>query len=166
MIIQKDNKILRQKATSVNNPKSSEIKELIKNLAESMFKEPDGIGIAAPQIGVSLRVFLVAEEVLRMDKGLNDETKKEKNKKYIVFINPVFKKKSTKKSKDVEGCLSVRGFYGEVLRSEKLVVEYIDELGKKHERGVAGLFARVLQHEMDHLDGTLFVDKAKNIKKL
>ena len=166
MIVQKNNPILKEAAKNIKNTGSLEIKELIKKLADAMFSEPDGIGIAAPQIGVSLRIFLVAEEALRMDKGAAGENKNNKNKNYITFINPVFKKKSVKKSKDVEGCLSVRGIYGEVLRPEKLTIEYFDESGKKHARGASSLFARVLQHEMDHLDGILFTDKAKHIKRV
>ena len=84
----------------------------------------------------------------------------------MIFINPCLKKLSQKKDKDIEGCLSVRGIYGEVARSEKVNIEYFDEAGKKHTRGATGLLARVIQHEMDHLNGGLFIDKAKNIKSL
>lgn len=156
MILQKENKILREKAKRINDPKSSEIKVLIKKMAEAMFAEPDGIGIAAPQVGFGLRIFLVAKDILR----------KRKIADFLVFINPIIKNTSSKKGKDVEGCLSVRGYYGEVARPEKITVEYFDESGKKHIRGASGLFARVIQHELDHLEGILFTDKAKNIEKL
>lgn len=156
MILQKESKILRGKAKNVDDPKSSEIKALIKKMAEAMFAEPDGIGIAAPQIGAGLRIFLVAKDILQGRKTAN----------FLVFINPVLKKTSSKKDKDTEGCLSVRGYYGEVMRPEKITVEYIDEVGKKHTRGASGLFARVLQHELDHLEGILFIDKAKNLEKM
>ena len=166
MILQKESKVLRAIAKPVANFRASGLKELISEMAEAMFKEPDGIGIAAPQIGESLRVFLVSAEVKRIDSGEPHDASKKKSKDFLVFINPQIKKFSAKKSKDVEGCLSVRGFYGEVTRPEKLNVEYFDETGKKHSRGASGLFARVVQHEIDHLNGVLFIDKAKNVKKL
>src|SRR3989338_8088790 len=151
MILQRENKILREKAKRIGDLKSPEIKVLIKNMAEAMFAEPDGIGIAAPQIGLSLQIFLIAKNM-----GAAEEREK---KDYLVFINPILKKMSRKKIGDVEGCLSVRGLYGEVLRAEKITVEYFDESGKKRRRGASGLFARVIQHELDHLAGILFIDK-------
>lgn len=163
---QEENKVLRETAENVADAKSAEIKALIGKMAEAMFKEPDGIGIAAPQIGESLRIFLVAGEVVSSTSEELRQKGKVEDRNYLVFINPVFKKVSAKKSKDVEGCLSVRGIYGEVTRPAKLTIEYFDEYGKKHSRGASGLFARVLQHEMDHLEGTLFIDKAKNIHKV
>src|SRR3990167_10142839 len=176
MILQKENKILRAIAKPVADLRASGLKELIFKMAEVMFKEPDGIGIEAPQIGESLRIFLVSGEVMRLDKKIRPSSKSDSGspKKsdfipgldFLVFINPQIKKFSVKKNKDVEGCLSVRGFYGEVTRPEKLNVEYFDETGKKHSRGFSGLFARVIQHELDHLNGMLFIDKAKNVKKL
>lgn len=166
MIVQKENKVLHVRAKEVADIKSANIKSLIAKMAKAMFAEPDGIGIAAPQIGESARIFLVAGEVLGTTSTELRKKNKRENEIYFTFINPVFNKVSAKKSKDVEGCLSVRGIYGEVTRPEKLTIEYFDEHGKKHSRGASGLFARVLQHEMDHLDGTLFIDKAKNIHKI
>lgn len=166
MIVQKENKVLREIAEKVDDIKSAEIKTLISRMAEAMFREPDGIGIAAPQIGESLRVFLVAGEAISSTSEELRQKGKPAEQTYTAFINPVFKKVSAKKDKDVEGCLSVRGIYGEVTRPEKLTIEYFDEHGKKHSRGASGLFARVLQHEMDHLEGTLFIDKAKNVHKI
>jgi len=66
----------------------------------------------------------------------------------------------------IEGCLSVRGYYGEVARPEKVTIEYYDETGAKKKRGASGLFARVLQHEMDHLNGMLFIDRASHVEKI
>lgn len=169
MILQKENKMLRKVARPVTGPESPEIKALIRRMAKAMFAEPDGIGIAAPQIGFPLRIFLVAKEAavksadaLREKIGTQD---KQRNRESLVFINPVLKNSASKKIKDVEGCLSVRGVYGEVPRAEKITIEYLDEFGKKRQRGASGLFARVIQHELDHLNGVLFTDKAKNIKR-
>ncbi|QQG42348.1 MAG: peptide deformylase [Candidatus Giovannonibacteria bacterium] len=167
---QEENKILRKSADSVQSQNLPEIKALIKKMAAAMFAEPDGIGIAAPQIGVSLRIFLVAKEAAvknaeELHERIGDKNKK-RNTEHLVFINPVLKKFSSKKIRDVEGCLSVRGVYGEVPRAEQITIEYCDEFGKKRQRGASGLFARVLQHELDHLDGILFIDKAKNLKRI
>lgn len=165
MILEKENKILRKKSQEINNLDSKELKTLIKKMADAMFGEPDGIGIAAPQIGENKKIFLVAEDVLNPE-VFSEENKEKRSKKYLVFINPKIKKTSSKKAKDIEGCLSVRGLYGEVLRPEKITVEYTNEYGIKQIRGASGLFARVIQHEMDHLGGILFIDKAKNLKKM
>ena len=149
-ILQKNDPILRKNAEPVKD--FTKLKSIISRMAEALFKEPDGIGIAAPQIGAGLKIFLVAQDIPKH--------------KYLVFINPELKKRSQKKHKDVEGCLSIRGYYGEVVRSEKIIIEYLDEYGKKHSRGASGLLARVVQHEIDHLNGILFIDKAKKIQKI
>ena len=166
MIVQQGNEILRKKADLVSNANPVKLNMLIKKLADTMFKEPDGIGIAAPQIGESLQIFLVAKDLFLLHSEMQEANRKERKKDYMIFINPILKKLSQKKDKDIEGCLSVRGVYGEVARSEKVNIEYFDEHGKKHERGASGLLARVIQHEMDHLNGILFIDKAKRIKSL
>ncbi len=167
MILDKSSKILRQKTEDVKNFNSSDFHSLIKKMSDAMFNEPDGIGIAAPQIGISKKVFLVAEDVLFLERfSENKEGKSKRTKNYFVFANPSIKKFSSKKTKDIEGCLSVRGVYGEVLRPEKITVEYFDESGNKKNRGASNLFARVIQHEFDHLNGILFIDKAKNIQRI
>lgn len=165
MILQKENKTLREIAKEIKDFKSPETKLLIGKMVTAMFGELDGIGIAAPQIGISKKIFLVAKDVLYPENlELAVKNKEPRKKEYFVFINPTIKKMSTKKVKDVEGCLSVRGIYGEVVRPEKVTIEYFDELGNKKTRGASGLLARVIQHEIDHLGGILFIDKAKNAK--
>lgn len=156
-ILQKNDPILRESAEPVKD--FTKLKSIISRMAEALFKEPDGIGIAAPQIGAGLKIFLVALPAGKVGQDLPKH-------KYLVFINPELKKRSQKKHKDVEGCLSIRGYYGEVVRSEKIIIEYLDEYGKKHSRGASGLLARVVQHEIDHLNGILFIDKAKKIQKI
>ncbi|HEY4497795.1 hypothetical protein A3J56_03020 [Candidatus Giovannonibacteria bacterium RIFCSPHIGHO2_02_FULL_46_20] len=177
-IIQKDDLALRKKAIEVAAEEFADphLAKTIFKMAEVLFQEPDGIGIAAPQIGISKQIFLVAADVLRPAKleqriRESDKTKNRKplsfaSEDYLVFINPALQKTSQKKAPDVEGCLSVRGLYGQVRRSEKVTIKYCDEQGKKHVHGASGLFARVLQHEIDHLNGVLFIDKAENIKTI
>lgn len=179
-VVKEPNKILRGTAKTVpvleiTKPK---IQGLISDMEETLKNTPDGVGLAAPQVGQSLQIFIVSEEaetIDRFEKGLakNDPVYKAaaseekpyetKEWKYYVFINPVVKNISKRKLDRAEGCLSVPGKFGSVLRQEKITVEAYDEKGKKFTRGSSRFFARVIQHELDHLQGTLFVDKAKKI---
>lgn len=177
-LVQKNDPVLRKKAVmvAVEEFASQNFSKAITKMAMAMFQEPDGIGIAAPQLGISKQMFLVAADVLhpaKLEQRIR-ESNKTKNTKplsfapedYFVFINPRLQKTSQKKAKDTEGCLSVRGLYGEVERPEKVTITYCDENGKIHVRGASGLFARVVQHEIDHLNGILFIDKASNLQKV
>lgn len=111
-----------------------------------------GIAIAAPQIGVSKRIFLI-----------EDQSKDRDSLPSLVAINPEIVKLSRKTELVGEGCLSVRDEYGAVLRSEKATLRAQDENGVEYERGGSGLLAQIFQHECDHLDGTLFVDRAEKV---
>ncbi len=127
---------------------------------------PDGIGLAAPQVGASLRIFLISEEAAQLNTNARidaNDTNKRREWDYFVFINPVLKKRSRRKIEFAEGCLSVPGKYGLVPRAEKVSLAWFDESGRKHERGFTKFFARVIQHEMDHLDGVLISDRAKRL---
>ena len=140
-------KILRQKAKKIKTAdiKSEKIKQLILDIQETMVKK-DGIGLAAPQIGVSQRMICV---------NTKDGA--------IVLINPKVLCKSLKKETSQEGCLSVPEVFGNVSRPTKIRVYGLDKNGKKIMFGATGLFARVVLHEIDHLDGVLFIDKATEI---
>jgi peptide deformylase len=147
---------------------SPELMRILEQMTIALRATDDGIGIAAPQIGVSKRIFLASEEALAIDKGIGskDEDVKQKKKKvwkYYVFINPEVLKISTEKAKASEGCLSVPKKYGIVERAQKVKIRAYDERGKKFERGASNLFARLLQHELDHLEGKLFIDTAEKI---
>lgn len=112
----------------------------------------NGVAIAAPQIGVPLRIFLV------------HSTAKDKTKlPTLVAVNPVIVKLSRKKHLVGEGCLSVPDDYGAVDRSTHATIRAYDEHGRLYERGAGGLLAQIFQHEVDHLDGILFVDKAEKV---
>jgi len=159
-IVQIGHPVLAKKAAPVklDEIKSAHIKKVIADMKTAVDGQKDGIAIAAPQIGESVRIFVVSGKVMR---EADPEFKGKED--HLVFINPKFTKVSKKMQEVEEGCLSVRWKYGMVRRSEKAAVEAIDENGKKFERGASGLLAQVFQHEMDHLEGHLFIEKAKGV---
>lgn len=169
-IVKTPNPVLHQNASEVpvEEISSKKIQRILREMQETLSSTEEGIGIAAPQIGYSLRIFLASEEALRWDEAADipKEERKKKQWAYYTFINPVIKNISKKKISDVEGCLSVPQKYGAVERAEKVSVEAYDEHGKKFQRGTTQLYARVMQHEIDHLDGILFIEKAKSIKHI
>lgn len=160
-IVQKGNKILRQKAKEVpvKEIKSKKIQAVIKRMAEILPAAKDGVALAAPQIGESLRIFIVKQPIL------DSKTPDAEKKPPLVFINPVIEKISQKKRLVSEGCLSTINVFGVIKRAEKVRVSAYDENGKKFTRGASGLLAQIIQHEMDHLEGVLFVDKAIRLEK-
>lgn len=174
-IIQKGNKVLRQIAKEVpmEEIKSRKIKGIIKNMSEALSAAEHGVALAAPQIGESLRIFIVDRNILEVNRrqasvpptpGVGSK----KEKKVIIpwiLINPIIKKISKKKQTVGEGCLSAEGMFGTIKRAEKLSVEAFDENAKKFSRGASGLLAQIIQHEVDHLNGVLFTDKAELLEK-
>lgn len=161
-IVQAEDKVLRAKAKDVKIGEitSPTLKKILVQLKKSLEQEADGVAIAAPQIGVSLRIFVVSKRAFEIISG------KEGKFEDQVFINPIITKLSKEKEEMEEGCLSVRWKYGKVMRSEKATITAYDENGKKFTRGATGLIAQIFQHETDHLDGVLFIDKADNIVDL
>ena len=147
-IVQEGDPVLRKKAAVVEDPKSPEIKKLIADMIATM-KKANGIGLAAPQVGASFRIFTVNAE-----------------DKVYVFINPEVKNLSQDESSFEEGCLSAQKIWGSVIRPKKLTIKALDENGKPIKIRAKGLLARVIQHEMDHLNGTLFIDKAEKLYKI
>ncbi len=163
-IVQKENPVLRQvaKIVPVHEIESKKIQKILADMKIALDSQKDGVAIAAPQIGESLRIFLVSGKVFDMQDGIYDENGKPTNKD-LVCINPVISKLSREKKEMEEGCLSVRYLYGKTVRSTKATITAYDENGKKYTRGGSGLLAQVFQHETDHLDGILFIDKAKDV---
>jgi len=147
-IITHPNPILRQKAKPVKDISDQKIQRLIPQMAELMLKS-DGLGLAAPQVAESLRLVVVRYQ---------DDN--------LALINPKITGKSILKEIDEEGCLSVPNVYGQVSRCRKITVKYQDPAGKIHKLSGEGLFARLIQHEVDHLDGILFIDKAKKLRQV
>lgn len=136
---------------------SGEVKKLIKKMREALRSYNAegyvGVAIAAPQIGVAKRVFLVEDQSTDRDAPLSP----------LVAINPKIVKISKKTAVVGEGCLSVPGRYGAVQRSVNATLRALDENGEEYERGAGGLLAQIFQHECDHLDGTLFTDVAEKV---
>ncbi len=162
-ILQHGDDILSQKAKVVplEEISSDKIKAVIKNMSKSMHSQKDGVAIAAPQIGESLRIFVVDGDLLtKADPSYKGEDKD------LVFINPTITKYSKEKTDMEEGCLSVRWLYGIVKRSTRVSLEAYNEKGAKITRGASGVLAQIFQHECDHLDGTLFIEKTDEIWEL
>jgi len=130
---------------------TSDIRRIIDDMIETMYAAP-GIGLAAPQVGVPLRIFVADLSAGRDPQGL------------IVMVNPVFVNREGMQLEE-EGCLSLPGFTATVVRPERAIVKGLDRDGNEVQREGTGLLARAFQHEMDHLDGTLFVDRLRGIKK-
>jgi len=162
-IVQEGHSVLRAKAKEVPvlNIESNKIKKILNDMKKILSKEEDGIAIAAPQIGESLSIFIVSGKVLKSaDKNYKGD------ESYITYINPIITKLSKEKQEVEEGCLSVRWKYGKIKRAKKATVKAYDEKGKIFERGASGVLAQVFQHEIDHLNGILFVDNAHDIKNI
>lgn len=165
-IVQKEEKVLRETAKNVTLDEitSLKIQKIITDMKTALNSQEDGVAIAAPQIGIPLRIFVVSRKAEIITKGLENISEEEKNKiPDPVYINPEIKKLSKTKSLLDEGCLSVRYLYGKVERAEKATITAYNEKGKKFTKGASGLLAQIFQHEVDHLNGILFIDKADNI---
>jgi len=164
-IVQKNDNVLRQKASEIplNEINSTRIQTIIRDMQKALGTQSDGVALAAPQIGQPLRIFIVSKKAFSIMKN-EDSEKSPYND--LVCINPRIIKRSKKTQLMDEGCLSVRGFYGNVERSSQATIEAYDEKGIKFTRGGAGLLAQIFQHEIDHLDGILFIDKAKDLEEI
>ncbi len=150
-IITEPNKILRQKSLPVDQVGLEE-KRLMDDMLETMYNAK-GIGLAAIQIGVPKRIIVM------------DISKSDEKNSPMYFVNPEIKNKVTETSIYEEGCLSVPNFFAEVNRPKKCNVEYLDYDGNKKIINAEGLLATCIQHEMDHLEGILFIDYLSKLKK-
>src|SRR5207247_10716808 len=130
---------------------TADIDGIVEDMIETMYAAP-GIGLAAPQLGLPLRIFVVDLSLGRDPSGL------------IVMINPEFVERDGVQLEE-EGCLSVPGFNATVVRPSRATVKGLDRSGNEQQREGVGLLARAFQHEIDHLDGTLFVDRLRGIKR-
>lgn len=159
-ITQVGDPVLREKASPVDEKKigDKKINQVISNMKSALHDTSDGVAIAAPQIGESVRIFIVRGSVFSTEENLEPEDR--------VFINPEIVSTSQKKVVLDEGCLSVRGKYGKIERAAQATVRAFDEAGQAFQLGAGGLLAQIFQHETDHLDGILFIDKATDIQEV
>lgn len=165
-IVQRHDPVLRGKAKPVDLKEitSPKIKKILSDMKKALAQEQDGVAIAAPQIGVDLSIFVVSKKVFQLMDGKNIEEKS--SYQDLVFINPKILKLSKTKKLMEEGCLSVRYAYGKVPRAERATIEAYDDEGQKFTRGAGGLLAQIFQHETDHLNGILFIDKATEVEEM
>ena len=150
-ILTEPNKVLRQISKHVEKVGDEE-RKLMDDMLETMYEAP-GIGLAAIQIGIPKRIIVM--DISR------DENKKEPR----YFVNPIIKNKNEEKSVYEEGCLSVPDQFAEIERPNTCEVEYLDYEGKKQLLKAYGLLATCIQHEMDHLEGILFIDYLSKLKR-
>jgi peptide deformylase len=160
-IVQREDPVLRQiaKEVPVSAITTPKIQKIISDMKKALASQDDGVAIAAPQIGLALRIFVISGKA-------NDIAKKTENSPDEVYINPIITKISKDKKLVDEGCLSVRYLYGKTKRSTRASIEAYNEKGKKFSHGASGLIAQIFQHETDHLNGILFIDHAKQIRDL
>lgn len=164
------NPVLRERAEEVpvSAIAGASVQKVIREMKQALAKESDGVAIAAPQIGQPLRIFVVAGKIFDpvWAEGGEAAAKLAKTEDDLVFINPKITKRSKKTKMLAEGCLSVRWLYGKVKRHANVTIEAYDERGTKTSRGAGGLLAQIFQHEIDHLDGILFIDKAEGLEEV
>lgn len=148
------NPILRKENRLITKANFYDIKfqKFVKDLIETMYLK-DGVGIAAPQVGKNIQVCIIAKKYAN-------------TKQDLILINPVWEKKTTKTTSEEEGCLSVPYTFGKVKRYKVIKVSALSENGEIINFEAEKFFARIIQHEIDHLNGVLFIDKAKNIYKV
>jgi peptide deformylase len=149
-ILKYGDSVLHERTSPIDSI-TPDVDRLIDDMIETMYAAP-GVGLAAPQVGVPLRLFVVDISVGRDPNGL------------VVMINPELTERDGMQLEE-EGCLSVPGFNATVVRPARVVVKGLDREGVEQVREGTGLLARAFQHEMDHLDGTLFVDRLRGIKR-
>jgi peptide deformylase len=166
-IVQEGTPVLRDIAKPVPEELfgTPELAKMIKDMETALDKELDGVAIAAPQIAIPYRIFIVRKDrtVPQPDRE-RGEPRVQGDKPIVeTYINPEIVKTSRKRSRADEGCLSVRGIYGVTNRHERVTVKAQTADGKKFERGGGGLLAQIFEHEIDHLNGILFIDHAENL---
>jgi len=157
--------ILRRKAKPITKF-DKELQVLIDDMIETM-REAPGVGLAAPQVNIGQQLIVVEHaENDEEDEDIEEmESAPPKPKKLFVMINPEIVKASEEKVMGIEGCLSIPGLQGEVERHEAIQVKGLNRFGKPQKLKVDGWMARIFQHEIDHLNGVLFTDRATRVWK-
>lgn len=155
-IVQDPASVLRDTAVAVTETEfnTKALQKILTDMSEALTREEDGVAIAAPQIGVSKRIFLISKKIF------SDASED------VACINPTFVRLGKKKVQVSEGCLSVRWKYGNVKRSDTATIRAYSAEGHEFVMQGRGLLAQIFQHEIDHLDGVLFIDKAIKIETI
>lgn len=157
-IVQSGASVLRAIAKPVPKKEfgSAKLRRLVAQMTKALAAEEHGVALAAPQIGASVRLFIVSPKVFARNG-------KEVPAPVLAFINPELQRLSRAKKELHEGCLSVAGVYGHIKRHEKATVRAYDTKGRPFTYHGSGLLAEIFQHETDHLNGILFIDKAERL---
>lgn len=155
--------VLRKVCEDINE-NTEEVQTLITNMFETM-ENAYGVGLAAPQVGVALRLFVVDCSPFGEDEDLPEEERKYLSTFRKVFINAKITNEEGEEWAFNEGCLSIPGVREDVYRKPNITIEYLDENFEKHTDVYSGYAARVIQHEYDHIEGVLFTDKLSSLKK-
>lgn len=169
-IVQNGDPILRQIAKPLLREEfgTKKLATIIKQMSVAVEECEDGVAIAAPQIGIPLRIFIVSHRAFLVDEDQKSTKKKTKAVRPVnlVCINPEITKLSKKRIVVPEGCLSVRYMYGNTKRADKATIRAYDENGKLFTYGGSGIVAQIFQHETDHLNGVLFIDHATDLEEI
>ena len=148
--------VLKKKASEISKDYPA-LNELIGNMIETMHHS-NGVGLAAPQVGLPIRLFVAdGSPFEEEEEGLKDFKQ--------VFINPVIRQEKGEPWKFNEGCLSIPGIREDVLRKDEVQIEYVDAEWKPHRETYRGIAARIIQHEYDHIEGILFVDRISPLRR-
>ena len=150
---------LRKVSQPVHDVKDPHIQGLIDDMTYTMYAK-DGVGLASSQVDVPYRVFVIVPDPSHFDAC------KKSGSEALAFINPVILRHSILKESGEEGCLSIPNIFGMVKRWKSITISYTDRHGKKSKLKTSGLLARVIQHEIDHLDGILFTDRADSLRQV
>lgn len=145
---------------SASELKTDTVQNFLQDMIPTMYFE-EGIGLAAPQVAHNIRACIIGKKAIPPKAKIPGRT--HPNRADLILINPSYQVIGRKQQTETEGCLSVPGFYGKVARSRDLLVTAQIETGETIEFEAHGFFARVIQHEIDHLNGILFIDRAKDL---
>ena len=154
--------VLKKKGKDIT-PEYPAFEQLLENMWETMY-EANGVGLAAPQVGIAIRLFIVDASPFADDDELTEEEQKQLTGFKKVFINPQIEESGEEWAFN-EGCLSIPDIREDVYRQEEIQIRYWDENFKEHTEQYTGLAARVIQHEFDHIEGVLITDKLSPLKK-
>lgn len=155
--------VLKKKAKNIT-PEYPQLDTLLTNMYETMYGA-SGVGLAAPQIGLAIRIFLVDTEPFSGDESLTEEEQILLKGFKKTFINAEILEEEGEEWAFSEGCLSIPGINEDVFRKPRVTIRYQDENFKEYTETYDGLIARVIQHEYDHIEGVLFTDKLSSLKK-